>query len=207
MTEGQRRAAQPSAAPARERLIAAAGRLIAAGGTSAATSRAIADEAGENLGAITYYFGSKDRLVSESLVTAARHMIEPVIANLADPTRDPVSKMMSSVQVLRDILEHNEAQLPAYVQGLAAATIDDSVRNEVRRLHTEIESALAADMETQLEQGLLPEWIEPEPMASLIVALVNGVVLASAISPEETDAPAIATQFTHLLLTARPGSS
>lgn len=42
--------------PARDRLIAATARLISTGGPQAATSRAIADAAGENLAAITYYF-------------------------------------------------------------------------------------------------------------------------------------------------------
>lgn len=66
----------------RERLLAAAGTLIAQEGTAAATSRAISARAGENLAAITYYFGSKDELVSEALIRHARTLIEPVVTEL-----------------------------------------------------------------------------------------------------------------------------
>lgn len=62
---------------------------------------------------------------------------------------------------------------------------------------------LAAEMQNQLERGLLPAWVNPSAMAQLIVALVNGVAIAVATDPDGTDATAIAGQFAQLLVTAR----
>lgn len=203
MISSQRRAASDTSAATRARLVDATVAIIAGNGPQAATSRAIAEAAGENLGAITYYFGSKDSLVAESLAATARQMIEPVVAHLTDPTGDPVSRMLTAAQLLQQLLDRNEAQLPAYVHSLAAATCDGTVRNEVQALHRAVASALAGEMAAQIATASLPIWVEPDPMARLIVALVNGVAVAKAISPDETDASAIATQFALLLLATR----
>jgi AcrR family transcriptional regulator len=203
MISGQRRAAPTSDTPARDRLIAATTRLISTGGPQAATSRAIADAAGENLAAITYYFGSKDDLVSESLAAAARTIIEPVVAHLIDPSQDPVSKLVAATKLLQQILERSEDHLAAYVQSLATGATDGAVKSEIRRLHRDLAGILAAEMSAQTKAGTLPRWVHPEPMAQLIIALVNGVAIAVATDPEETDAPAIAAQFAQLLLAAR----
>jgi AcrR family transcriptional regulator len=207
MTSRQRRATPNSEAPARDRLIAATTRLISTGGPQAATSRAIADAAGENLGAITYYFGSKDDLVSESLAAGARQIIEPVVAHLTDPSQDPVSKLLAATTLLQQTLERNQDHLPAYVQSLATAATDDTVKSEVQRLHRELAIILAAEMAMQRDAGTLPSWVKPEPMAQLIIALVDGVAISVATDPDETDAPAIAAQFAQLLLAARTASN
>lgn len=169
----------------------------------AATSRAIADAAGENLAAITYYFGSKDDLVSESLAAAARTIIEPVVAHLIDPSQDPVWKLVAATNLLRQILERDQDHLPAYVQSLASGVTDGTVKSEIQRLHRELASILAAEMAAQSKAGTLPKWVKPEPMAQLIIALVNGVAISVATDPDDTDAPAIAAQLTQLLLAAR----
>lgn len=203
MTPGQRRASPSSRAAARDRLLAATTELIAAGGPSAATSRAISAAAGANLGSITYYFGSKEHLIAESLIAAARQLIEPVVNELTDQSAEPVSKMLSAVQLLQQILTHNREWLPGYLQSLAAATRDETVNDEVRRLHRALAAALADEIRTQQEAGSLPQWVTPDPMAKLIVGLANGVAVASAIDPEETDTAAIGGQFAQLLLSAR----
>ena len=207
MNPSQRRASATSDAQARSRLIAATTDLIAKSGPTATTSRAIATEAGENLGSITYYFGSKDELVAQAFAAVARDLIEPVVDQLRDQNTDPVTKMLAAMQTLQQILANNEDQLPAYVQSLAAASTNDTVRSEIQRLHRELIAVLAAEMATQQEAGTLPSWVIPESMAQLIVSLVNGVALAVTTDPTNTDAPAIAAQFAQLLLAVRTEAS
>lgn len=207
MIPGQRRASPTSDAQARSRLIAATTDLIAKSGPTATTSRAIATEAGENLGSITYYFGSKDELVAQAFATVARDLIQPVVDQLRDQSTDPVTKMLAAMQTLQQILANSEDQLPAYVQSLAAASTNDSVRSEVQRLHRELVDVLAAEMTTQRETGDLPSWVIPESMAQLIVSLVNGVALSVTTDRENTDPAAVAAQFAQLLLAARNDAS
>lgn len=203
MISDQRRAASTTNGEARDKLLEATARLISTEGLSAATSRSIATESGENLGSITYYFGSKDALVSEALAVSARRLISPVLERLSDPDEDPVMRMLAAVQMLVELLENNTDQLPAYAQGLASAATRPGHDSEVQRLHRDLRQLLAEGIEAQAEAGQLPTWIRPDQMASLIVSLVNGVALAVAIQPDDIDVPAVASQFGQLLISAR----
>lgn len=207
MNSLQRRASAASDAQARQRLISATTDLISTSGPTAATSRAIAAQAAENLGSITYYFGSKDELVAQALTTAARALIAPVVDQLRDQSIDPATKMLAAVQMLQQILAEDEHQLSVYVQSLATASTNETVRDEIQRLHQELTDVLAAEVTTQREEGNLPNWVSPEPMAQLIVSLVNGVALAVTTDPTNANPPAVAAQFAQLLLAARDESS
>ena len=202
----QRRAATPNRNEVRERLLAAAGELIAAGGTGAATSRAITDRAGENLAAITYYFGSKDVLTSEALVREARALLRPVLDVLAGDG-DPAGRLLAAVQLLSRIVEERADRLAAYVDCLAQAARHDQMAVEVRGLLRELQGRLADEMTRQREDGVIPSWVDPPAMAALIVALANGVVAGVVLDPDATDPAAIGHQFASLLLSARgPGT-
>lgn len=56
----------------RQRIVAATARVLARVGAARATTRRIAAEAGVNIAAINYHFGSKERLVAEALGATAR---------------------------------------------------------------------------------------------------------------------------------------
>ena len=199
----QRRASPSTTATTRVRLLDATAQIIRSGGPHAATSRANADKAHENLGAITYYFGSKDQLVAAALAANARSLIEPVVRELTRQDVDPVAKLLAAVGMLNNILAEHREELPGYLHGLSATQNDVGVRDEIRQLHRSLVTVLAAEMRMQQDGGLLPMWVNPSAMAQLIVALVNGVAIGVATDPDDTDAIAIAGQFAQLLITAR----
>ena len=63
----------------RQRLIAAGRRLMAARGFDGASIRVLTEEAGSNLGAVTYHFGSKEELyhaVLEEVVAPFRRQVQ-----------------------------------------------------------------------------------------------------------------------------------
>ena len=205
MTSGQRRAAADRTdSAARDRLIAATSRSISARGAAATTSRVIADAAGENLAAITYYFGSKDNLIAAALARSARELMQPVIDTLKDPEASPAEKLLRSVQMLNSILVEGREHLPGYLQCVAAATHDESIAAEMRTLQNELVDVLTLELTRQVEAEMIPDWVRPVAMAQLIVALANGIAVAAAISPEHTDGAAIGEQFARLLLSAAP---
>lgn len=204
----QRRAkGAPEASDVRLRLLDATIHVIETEGPEAATSRAIANAAGENLASITYYFGSKSELVDEAMVVTARRLIQPVIAEFVDDGRDSTAKLLSAVQRLYGILHAHQVLLGPYLHSLAAATSNDAVTVELRSLHRELSSALAAEIVAQQSNGLLPGWVQPDAMAQLIVSLVNGVAISIAIDPDETLPTAIGSQFTQLLLGVRSSTA
>lgn len=186
----------------RERLITAAAQLIAEGGTTVATSRSITERAGENLASITYYFGSRDVLLSEALVREARTLLRPVL-DLLEGADEPAGRLLAAVELLVRIVKERTDRLAAYADCLAHAARDDRVADEVRALLRELQSHLADEMDRQREDERIPHWVDPTAMASLMVALANGVAVGIAIDPDRTDPAAIGHQFASLLMTAR----
>jgi AcrR family transcriptional regulator len=196
---GQRRAAAAGDTDVPARLVASAARVIAADGTAGATSRAITNDAGENLAAITYYFGSKDALVTEALVRQAHALIEPVVVELTSD-RPQVEKLLAAVQLLESLFARHRHELPTYLECLAAAPRNETVAVAVRELTRRLRATLAAEMTTQQEAGLIPVWVRPAAMAELIVALVQGVVVGAVTDPDDTHPTAVGQQFVALLL-------
>lgn len=204
-TSRQRRASDDSGGDgggARDHLVDAAAALIAEGGPSAATSRAIADRAGENLAAITYYFGSKDALVSAALIRQARALIQPVVDALG-ADEPPEVRLLAAVTMLVEIVAERRHQLAAYLDCLARTAHDDRLAEEVRSLSRAMTQELAVEMTHLRERRLIPGWVDPTAMASLVVALANGVVAGVVVDPDRTDPAAIGAQFASLLLAVR----
>lgn len=137
------------------------------------------------------------------MAATARRLIQPVVDALADDDKDSVEKLLAAVQQLYKVLDGNENLLGPYLHSLAATPTNETVATEVRSLHRELAAMLASEMESQQHQDLLPAWIQPQAMAQLIVALVNGVAVSVAIDPTRTDPAGVGTQFTQLLLAAR----
>jgi AcrR family transcriptional regulator len=204
MTAGntQRRAVTTAGSEVRRRLIAAACELIAEGGSSAATSRAITDRAGENLASITYYFGSKDALMSEAMAGEARALLQPVL-DVLGADREPTGRLLEAVQLLIGIVQGRADRLAVYLDCLAQAARHDRVASEVRGLLRDLQGHLADEMARQRRDGQIPDWVDPPAMASLIVALANGVVAGIVVDPAATDPAAVGHQFASLLLSAR----
>jgi AcrR family transcriptional regulator len=202
MSVGQRRATGDREGGVRDRLVDAAGSLIAERGSSAATSRAISERAGENLGSITYYFGSKDALVAEALIRQARGLLQPVLDELAGD-RPPAEKLLAAVQALTAIVAERRDQLPGYLECLAQGPHHEGLATALQALSRDLRRQLAADMARQRDAGQIPGWVDPPAMASLIVALATGVVAEVVVDPDGTDPEAIGSQFAALLLAAR----
>lgn len=200
----QRRAAATADPEARDRLLDATHALIAEGGIEALTSRAITDRAELNLGSITYYFGSKEALVAESLARTARRLITPVLDVLTEPDADPTVKLFEAVQLLGRTVATDEAALHVYVQAMAAAAHLDDVAGPLRSVQTDIVGTLEAELVAMRADERIPEWVRPAAMAQLIVALVNGVALGVSANRPGTSPVDIGQQFAALLVHVQP---
>jgi AcrR family transcriptional regulator len=198
----QRRSPEDSDAQTRGKLVGATQQLLATGGVDALTSRAIAAAAGANLASITYYFGSKEQLVTESMIATARDLLAPVVTMLSSDG-DPTALMLQSVVLLNRILEERRDHVAAYLQVLAASSNSPPISAAVQALHRDMAQLLTEQIEVQRAAGQLPTWIAPLAMAQLIIAVVHGTLIASLVDPDQTNEAAIGGQFAQLLLSAR----
>ncbi len=187
----------------RQRLLDATRQCVRRRGLARTTSRDITAEAEANLAAITYHFGSKDELVAEALLAGLREWLDPALAALTDAD-DPAAGMLTAVQALTTTYEEHRDEAPAHLEALVQAPHLPHLHQGVLQLWSELRGRLARQLTEMREAGALPPWVEPEPMAALLVAVAGGVVLQATVDPGGVDVGAMAGQFAGLLLAAQP---
>ena len=100
-------------------LRAAARRLFARRGYDGASIRAITGEAGANLGAVTYHFGSKKALYVAVLEEVLGPLAEGVAASAARPG-DPLDRIEAVVRFFFEHLDRNPDMPQLILQEMAA---------------------------------------------------------------------------------------
>jgi AcrR family transcriptional regulator len=193
---------QSSASATRERLLAAALTAIGTAGVTGATSRHIAAAAGTNLQAITYHFGSKDDLIAEALVGAVRDWIAPARAALSGLADDPAGHLVRALWELQGSLGEALPRVPAYVEALAQMPRSEVYRDRIRALLAELRAELAGALRQLKEAGLLAAWVDPEPMAALVLAAADGTAIHLGLDPDGIDVHDVLAQVVPLLLSA-----
>jgi AcrR family transcriptional regulator len=184
-----------------DRLIEGTVRCVQEKGLSGTSSRDIAAAAGVNLAGITYHFGSKDDLVAEALLQAVRRWVEPVIEALRGDD-DPATRLLAAIEALQRALEQARDVVPVYVEARVRARQADALREGLDELIGRLRRFLADQIGELRTSGYLPDWVEPDAMATLLVAVADGIALHVALDPG-VDHRAIAGQAVQLLLAAR----
>ncbi len=165
----------------REEILRATLRVIGAHGADAVTHRAVAAEAGVPLSATTYYFASKDELLEQTLLLAAREeteRIERLVLELA-PQELTAADWAAGVaaMIAADIREEPDRHVALFELGLEA-TRTELLRGELQRwqeAHIRLAElgcrAVGSD--------------EPELDARIVVAALTGLMLEQLASGSE----------------------
>lgn len=186
----------------RQRLLQATRECLGRRGLAATTSRDIAATAGANLAAITYYFGSKDDLVAAVLLEGLREWLAPAIEVLGCEG-EPAERTVAAIQTLTVTFDAHRADAPLYLEALVQSTRMESLQRDLLQLWDELRQLLAAQMTEMQSAGSLPRWVEPRAMASLFIAVANGLVMQVTLDASGPELGAMAGQFAGLLLTSR----
>lgn len=186
----------------RDRLLAGALTCVRTKGLTATTSRDISAAAGVNLAGITYHFGSKDALIAEALVSAVHRWLAPARAVLA-AGGDPATRAAATVAALTASLDDASEWLAAYLEALVQARHQDTLGSALRNLRLELHGLLATDIEELRIAGVLPSWVEPPAMASLLMAMADGIAVQVALDPYAPHR-AVTAHALQLLLVAAP---
>ena len=127
----------------RDRLVAAARTCLREHGRERASSRAIADAAGANLGAITYYFGSKEDLVAVALADELAAWTDPALAACSPARGDPAARLLDAIGVLDAAFEEARDRAPALLEVFVHAARDAGAGRPVTRTWTTLRVRLA----------------------------------------------------------------
>jgi TetR/AcrR family transcriptional regulator, regulator of biofilm formation and stress response len=178
--------------------------LIGERGPDAVTHRAVAARAGVPLSATTYWFESKDDLLQETLLLAAREEVERlerVVLDLAPRELDVLEWARAVSEVLAEDLESDPGRHVAFTELVLEGTRRPWLGEEVARWH-------AAQLRLA-ELGLRAAGAQdPRGDAPLVVAAITGFMLGQLVNPvedfeERVFRPALERLFTRLTEGAR----
>ena len=184
-----------------ERLIEGTLECVKEKGLAATSSRDIAAAAGVNLAGITYHFGSKDDLVAEALLRAARRWLQPVVDTLSTDA-DPPARLLAAIEALHGALDEARDLVPVYVEARVQSRRAGRLKSGLDELVDELQQFVADQLQEQRATGYLPQWVDAQAMAALLIAVADGIALHVALDPG-VDHGAITSQAVQLLLAAR----
>jgi TetR/AcrR family transcriptional regulator, regulator of biofilm formation and stress response len=189
----------PRGAARREAIIRAALALIGERGPDAVTHRAVAQRAGLPVSATTNWFESKEQLLQEAFLLAAREevaRVEGVVIDLAPRELDAGAWAAAVAAALATDLEDNPTRHVAFTELVLEGTRRPWLREEVGRWE---------DAWLRLaEMGLRAVGsTEPVADARLVVGAITGMMLGQLANPQpnfedEVFRPALERLFTLL---------
>lgn len=155
--------------------------VIGERGLGEVTHRAVAERAGVPLAATTYWFASKDELLGEALLLAAREeteRLEGLVLDLAPQELSVAEWAQAVADVLGGDLVADPAKHVAFTELVMESTRRPALRGEVERwdvAHVRLaELGLRACGAT-----------DPRGDAPLVVAAISGLMLAQLAHPRE----------------------
>jgi DNA-binding transcriptional regulator YbjK len=154
--------------------------LIGERGPDAVTHRAVAERAGLPLSATTYWFDSKEALLQESLLLAAREeveRVERVVLELATRELEVAEWAAAVAAALASDLEENPTRHVAFTELVLEGTRRPWLRAEVGRW----EDAQLRLAELGLRATGSPE---PESDARLVMAAISGLMMGQLANPQ-----------------------
>jgi DNA-binding transcriptional regulator YbjK len=152
-------------------------RLLTREGLTAVTHRAVAREAGVPLAATTYYFDSKDELLTEALQRLVTHEVELLslrAGELGNSINSPGELAAALAEVLTARSEDERRMLLAKFEVYLEAARRPALREPVAKWSETFEGLAAGALEAA---GA----VDPKGTAPLLVAAIDGV-LAHALS-------------------------
>lgn len=158
----------------RQRLTAAAAELIAERGWNGVSTRLVAERAGVGAGLVHYHFSSLHALLSEAALGVMRevvHAVRPALES-ADTAGGLVDLMLGA---LDDYTGRDPTSL-VFVETYLAATRDAGLRSAVGDVVAEFRRTLAELLAARAVA-------DPESVAAVLAAALDGVMLHRALAP------------------------
>ena len=185
------------------RLRDAAWSIVRHDGIGAATSRRITEAAGANLAAITYHFGSKDRLVAEAVIERLDDWTAPLTDALAEDADDIDAydaRIASAVASMLARFTADREEVEALVTLLVSTPDLPGVREAAARWLAQLRSLTIEVMTRQQAHGTVPQSVDPRALSGVFTAFALGLVTQSAIDPAAPDGASVVSEFLRLLV-------
>jgi DNA-binding transcriptional regulator YbjK len=175
---------RPRGAARREALLDAVLQVVADEGVDAVTHRRVADVAGLPLASTTYWFESKEHLLTAALERAAERDIERLEAFIREALEHPSDPLDLVVGAILDPAEHSGPTSRSLLLATYALLLEAARRPELRD---------ATMRWTEAYWDALPPLLaaagsrDPRSHAELILAAADGLLVSQLATGDESD--------------------
>lgn len=186
----------------RERLLEAAIACLQEKGYARTTARDLVAASGTNLASIGYHFGSKEHLLNVAVVEAFQRWLKPLIALAAEPgPATPLQRLQRSLSGVIDTLEENRSLVSACLEAWAQMSRSEDLRAEMVASYDDFHRVIAATTRDAFA-GIGSANVDADAVASLIIALFDGLLVQWQLDPEPALSAARLTAAAQGALTA-----
>jgi AcrR family transcriptional regulator len=165
----------------REALLEAAIVCLRERGYAATTARDLAQTAGVSLGAIGYHFGSTGALLNEAIAESSRRWIKHFRESLAGSS--DAAGLATAGRSLYDVFTANRGLLVGFVEAFGRAQRSETARAQLASHYDEFRREIA------LALGAHDPHAGAESVASVLIALVDGLTIQWLLAPERCPNP------------------
>jgi len=175
-----------------QRIVAATRVTVGRHGSAGATFDRVAQEAGVSRGLLHYYFGTKERLLAETVKHDAELRIAHLERRLAGA--DSIDAVIEAlVSELQDFVKEDRGSQAVLYEMFSASRRNEEIREELARLYAAIRGRVAAVLTEKHEGGVVNLQDDPESVAAVIFALGDGFELQLISDPDWDSSEALAT--------------
>ena len=170
---------RPTNKPATDRILAAAGTMIARYGYAEATFDKIAKQAGVSRGLLHYHFQTKEQMLARVLARnlgGATALLREILtqSNSADELVNLI------VDALADMHAENPSYFAIFIEGLGTARQSRIVRKELSRSYREFRGTLRDGLQSMIDRDAIAPSLPAPTIAILFMSILDGLSLALA---------------------------
>lgn len=175
--------ARPRSDEKAQAILHAARRCLSERGYAAATIAEIAAEAGVSRGLLHYYFRSKEELLAQVVRAGTDAYVELLEAMFAqsESAHDLARELVVAV---RTIVESDPTFVSLSMECWTLARESPLVAHEVEDLYRQLRDAVSRGLEEAEGRGIIKPVIPLQPLAALLLAITDGLVMQFLIHRE-----------------------
>jgi AcrR family transcriptional regulator len=178
-------------------ILAAAAKCFARKGFSATTLAEIGKELGLRKSIVHYYFASKAALIHE-VQSFSYHKYLNRVKDAVLAGNGTGNRAVSALVALWDAIQSNRTLAELNIEVWSAARRDEELKRRASALQREAEQLIAEGVRDALGQ-LSPDASKREALATLILAVLNGLSIAQYLEGDAARSKAAYEAFLHLL--------
>jgi AcrR family transcriptional regulator len=165
-------------------LIEAAKQLIGERGYAGTSVRDLVAASGTNLAAVNYHFGTRDQLLTQAVLESFLEWTDRLgRAARADPEAGPMEQILASVHAMLGDFAETEPMFASFLEAVLQARRSPELRAQLAEHYAEQrrrvgELVIGGQGDRQIPVRMV------EVIASLLIAVTDGLLLQSVLDPE-----------------------